>query len=126
MHESSDSAKKAEQPAGQPTRPKWLSLTWWLGQTPDQVAVINEEGGKLQKLPLWIRICTLCGILGIIVLLIAVRGWLIIVPTVGMLMIIGVHYLITGKIMKAPLPLWVPIAFLVLLAIAAVVAGASR
>ena len=86
----------------------------------EQVAEINEEGRKLQNLPLWIRICMLCGILGIIALVIAARGWPVLIPTVG------VHYLITGKMMKAPLPLWVPIAFMVLVVIAGIMAGVSR
>ena len=126
MHDPSDPAKKAEQATEQPARPKWRSLTWWLGQTPEQVAEINEEGRKLQNLPLWIRICMLCGILGIIALVIAARGWPVLIPTVGALFIFGVHYLITGKMMKAPLPLWVPIAFMVLVVIAGIMAGVSR
>ena len=92
----------------------------------EQVAEINEEGRKLQNLPLWIRICMLCGILGIIALVIAARGWPVLIPTVGALFIFGVHYLITGKMMKAPLPLWVPIAFMVLVVIAGIMAGVSR
>ncbi len=126
MNEPSDSAKKAEQAAAQPACPKWRSLTWWFGQTPEQVAEINEEGRKLQKLPLWIRICMLCGLLVIGALVIAAKGWLIVVPTVGFLLIFGVHYLITGKVMKAPLPLWVPIAFFILVIITGIIAGATR
>jgi len=126
MHEPSDSAKKAEQAAAQPARPKWRSLTWWFGQTPEQVAEINEEGRKLQKLPLWIRICMLCGLLVISALVIAAKGWLVIVPTVGALVIFGVHYLITGKMMKGPLPVWVSIAFLALVVLTLVLARVTR
>jgi hypothetical protein len=126
MHEPSDSAKKAEQTTEQPARPKWRSLTWWLGQTPEQVAEINEDGRTLQQLPLWIRICMLGVFLVIIALVIAARGWLVLVPTVGVLVIFGVHYLITGKLMKAPLPLWVPIAFMVLVIITGIMVSVSR
>lgn len=126
MNEPSDSAKKAEQAAEQPARPKWRSLAWWFGQTPEQVAEVHEEARQLQKLPLWIRICMLCGLVVIGALVIAAKGWLIVVPTVGFLLIFGVHYLITGKVMKAPLPLWVPIAFFILVIITGIIAGATR
>ncbi len=126
MNEPSDSAKKAEQAAEQPARPKWRSLTWWFGQTPEQVAEINEEGRKLQKLPLWFRICMLGVIFVIIALVIAANGWLVIVPMVAALLFFGIHYLITGKVMKAPLPLWVPIAFFILVIITGIIAGATR
>jgi hypothetical protein len=126
MNEPSDSAKKAEQAAAQHARPKWRSLAWWFGQTPEQVAEVHEEARQLQKLPLWIRICMLCGLVVIGALVIAAKGWLIVVPTVGFLLIFGVHYLITGKVMKAPLPLWVPIAFFILVIITGIIAGATR
>ena len=126
MKENPASSDDTQQTAPGAPKPRWRSLTWWLGQTPEQVAEINDEGRKLQKLPLWIRICMLCGLLGIGALVIAARGWLVLVPTVGVLVIFGVHYLITGKLMKAPLPLWVPIAFMVLVIITGIMAGVSR
>jgi hypothetical protein len=119
MHESSDSAKKDEQLAGQPTRPKWRSLTWWLGQTPEQIAEINEEGLRLQRLPLWVRIIIICCCLAAAAIVIGRVGWFVVIPTLGILVIVGVHYLITGKMMKAPLPIWAVIAFWALIGLTA-------
>ena len=126
MNEPSDSAKKAEQAAAQPARPKWRSLAWWFGQTPEQVAEVHEEGRALRSLPLWIRICIVCVGLATMAFLIAMKGWLIVVPTVGLLLIFGVHYLITGKMMKGPLPVWVSIAFLALVVLTLVLARVTR
>ncbi len=126
MNERADSSKKAEQAAEQPVRPKWRSLTWWLGQTPEQVAEINEQGLQMQRLPLGVRIVLACLCLAAAAMTIMLLGWVVIIPTVGMLSIFGINYLITGKMMKAPLPLWVPIAGLLLIVLTMWVAASAR
>lgn len=119
MKENPDSAGEVNHPEVKPTKPRWRSLTWWLGQTPEQIAEINEEGLRLQRLPLWMRIIILCCCLVAAAIVIALVGWVVVVPTVGVLIIFGIHYLITGKMIKAPLPIWVLIAFWALIALTA-------
>ncbi len=126
MNEPSDSAKKAEQAAEQPARPKWRSLAWWFGQTPEQVAEVHEEARFISSFPVWFRNCVAGIGFATMAFMIAMKGWLIVVPTVGLLLIFGVHYLITGKMMKGPLPVWVPIAFLVLVVLTVVLARVTR
>lgn len=115
MKENPATSDDTQQPSPGAPKPRWRSLTWWLGQTPEQVAEINERGQRMQSLPLGVRIVLACLCLAAAAVTIMLLGWVVIIPTVGMLSIFGVHYLITGKMIKAPLPLWVPIAGLLLI-----------
>jgi hypothetical protein len=126
MKERPESSDDAQPPAPGAPKPRWRSLTWWLGQTPEQVAEINESGLQMQSLPLGVRIVMACLCLAAAAMTIMLLGWVVIIPTVGMLGIFGVYYLITGKMMKAPLPLWVPIAGLLLIVLTMWVAAIAR
>lgn len=114
--------------AGKPTPkvPNWRRLDWWLGNSPEQIEAVNLEAKALQQTPLWFRVgLVIFGVLAAAVL-IALKGWFIVIPTVGMLLIFGVHYLITGKVMKPPIPLWFHLAFWALLIVTLIVARSSR
>jgi len=126
MKENPASSHDTQQPAPGEPKPRWRSLTWWLGQTPEQVAEINESGLQMQSLPLGVRIVMACLCLAAAAMTIMLLGWVVIIPTVGMLSIFGINYLITGKMMKAPLPLWVPIAGLLLIVLTMWVAASAR
>lgn len=80
----------------------------------------------MQSLPLGVRIVLACLCLAAAAVTIMLLGWVVIIPTVGMLSIFGVHYLITGKMIKAPLPLWVPIAGLLLIVLTMWIAAIVR
>lgn len=126
MKENPATSDDAQQPSPGAPKPRWRSLTWWLGQTPEQVAEINERGLRMQSLPLGVRIVLTCLCLAAVAMTIMLLGWVVIIPTVGMLSIFGIYYLITGKMMKAPLPLWVPIAGLLLIVLTMWVAAIAR
>lgn len=126
MKDNPDSADEANHPKAKPTKPRWRSLSWWLGQTPEQITEINEQGLRLQRLPLWMRIIILCFCLAAAAIVIALIGWVVVIPTVGLLIIFGVHYLITGKMIKPPLPVWMSIAFWALIALTAYLEIAVR
>ena len=126
MKENPASSHDTQQPAPGAPKPRWRSLTWWLGQTPEQVAEINEEGQRLQRLPLPTRIVILCFCLAAAAMTLMLLGWVVIIPTVGMLSIFGIYYLIKGKMIKAPLPLWMPIAGLLLIVLTMWVAAIAR
>ncbi len=126
MKENPASSNDTQQPAPGAPKPRWRSLTWWLGQTPEQVAEINERGLRMQSLPLGVRIVLACLCLAAAAMTIMLLGWVVIIPTVGMLSILGIYYLLTGKMMKGPLPLWVPITGLLLIILTMWIAASTR
>ena len=105
--------------------PNWRRLDWWLGNTPEQIADVSQEVEEINQAPLWVRGCLGVFLLGIMALLIAMKGFLILIPAVGLIVIFGVHYLITGKVLAPPIPIWFHLAFwaLLLLTVFLVVAG---
>jgi hypothetical protein len=105
-----------ETPPPLPNRvPNWRRLDWWLGNTPEQIEEVNQEVEQMKQAPGWFRGCMVVFLLGVMALLIAAKGVLILIPTVGLIAIFGVHYLVTGKVLAPPIPLWFHIAFWALL-----------
>lgn len=112
-------------PAHKPV-PNWRRLDWWLGNTPEQIEEVKQESQAIKQAPTWFRICLVVVGLFIMAALIGAKGFLIIIPTVGLLAIFGVHYLITGKVLSPPIPIWFHLAFWALLLLTAFLAASSR
>lgn len=95
--------------------PNWRRLDWWFGNTPEQIEEVQQEAEAIKQAPTWFRICFVVVLLLILAAVIAVKGILIIIPTVGLIAIFGIHYLITGKVLSPPIPIWFHLAFWALL-----------
>ncbi len=116
MHDKADRSEPAPAPVA-PSRPKYRSLDWWLGRTPEQVQAVERDVAAAGKLPLAVRVGVIVFALAMMALLVAAWSWVVLVPTVGMLLLIGIHYLVTGKVMTPPIPIWMHIAFISLIAL---------
>ena len=88
-----------------------------MGRTPEQVQAVERDAAAASKLPLGVRVGVIVFGLVMMALLVAAWSWVVLVPTVGMLLIFGIHYLVTGKMMTAPIPIWMHIAFISLIAL---------
>lgn len=106
--------------------PNWRRLVWWLGNTPEQIEQVQQEADAIKQAPAWSRGCFAIFLLAIMAALIAVKGFLIIIPTVGLIAIFGIHYLITGKVLSPPIPIWFHLAFWALLFLTVCLAVADR
>ena len=76
---------------------------------------MQQEAEAMKQAPTWFRIGFVVFLLAIMAALIAVKGILIILPTVGLIAIFGIHYLVTGKVLSPPIPIWFHLAFWALL-----------
>lgn len=108
-------------PPGKPSR-----LDWWLGRTPDQVNAVEAEVAAISKTPLWLRVCIVVGGAALIALIVFSVGWLVLIPTVGFICVLGIHRLITGAWVKPPLPVWMHLAFVGLLILSLLLMAALR
>jgi hypothetical protein len=95
--------------------PNWRRLDWWLGNTHEQIADLNHKVEEIKQAPAWFRGCFALFLLSVMAALVSVKGFLILIPTVGLIVIIGIHYLITGKVLSPPIPIWLHLAFWLLL-----------
>jgi hypothetical protein len=126
MSEPSKPSDQTQSPSTPPPLPASSRLDWWLGRTPAQVEALQQEVAAAQKAPLWMRGCVVTICLALLVVTVIAWTWVVLVPTLGLLAIIGVHYLITGKVMAPPLPLWVHAAFFALLLLTVALLAAIR
>lgn len=120
MHEKNNESGRNDNPPPLPPPlpkpvPNWRRLDWWLGNTPEQIDEVQQEAEAIKQSPVWFRVCLVVFGLAIMATLIAVKGFLIIIPTVGLIVIFGIHYLITGKVLSPPIPIWFHLAFWALL-----------
>jgi hypothetical protein len=95
--------------------PNWRRLDWWLGNTPEQIEEVKQEAEAIKQAPTWVRVCLVIVLLLILAAVIAAKGLLVIIPTVGLIGIFGIHYLITGKVLSPPIPIWFHLVFWLLL-----------
>jgi hypothetical protein len=105
--------------------PNWRRLDWWLGNTPEQIEEVNQEARELQGAPVWVKGCLSLFIIVVVAVLVAVKGVLILIPTAGLILILGIHYLITGKVLAPPIPIWFHLAFWMLLLLTVFLAAAD-
>lgn len=120
MHEQNNESGRNDDPPPLPpplpkSVPNWRRLDWWLGNTPEQIEEVNQEARELQRAPAWVKVCLGVFIIVVASVLVAVKGALILIPTVGLMLIFGIHYLITGKVLAPPVPIWFHLAFWALL-----------
>ena len=106
--------------------PNWRRLDWWLGNTPEQIEEVKQEAEVIKQAPAWFRGCFVVFLLSVMAAVIAIKGLFVIIPTVGLIAILGVHYLITGKVLSPPIPIWFHLTLWVLLLLTAFLAVAGN